>query len=359
MNPRILFSDFDGTLYINATISDADREALRRWRAAGNLFALASGRHVSALKEHLAQEGIEWDYLLCLNGAEAYDRDGQLLFETPIAISLLPELYRTMVQEDGCAKVCYGSRADRIRTEHCSDLNPEHTHYSESHLDSFEKFTQICTAMQTESEAPAVKKRVLERFGDFVCAELNGRCIDVNARGVSKSSGIAKLIERIGLDKACVYTIGDNFNDLCMLTDYNGYAVAHAPEAVRTQTGRTVKSIAELIDQVMTVSPSIHYYQKLVRDRIPEMIRHQGFTPITRRLNADEYLSELHRKLREETEEYLSDQSAEEIADILEVIEAICAAKGFSREEISRVKSEKYAKRGGFDKRIYLISKEG
>lgn len=358
MNRRILFSDFDGTLYVNATVSDEDREALRRWRAAGNLFALASGRQFSALKEHLAQEGVEWDYLICLNGAEAYDHNDQLLFETPIDIALLPRLYRTLVQDDGWANVCYGSRADRIRTENCSNLNPDHPHYPESHLVSFEKFTQICTAMQNESKAAAVKERVLERFGNFVCAELNGRCLDVNARGVSKSSGIAKLIERIGLDEDCVYTIGDNFNDLCMLTDYNGYAVAHAPEAVRAQTGHIVKSVAELINQVTTVSPNIHFYQKLVRDRIPEMIRQQGFTPITQRLNADEYLSELHRKLREETEEYLSDQSAEEIADILEVIEAICVTKGFSQEEIRRIKAEKYTKRGGFNERIYLIGKE-
>lgn len=359
MNQRILFSDFDGTLFVNGTVSDEDREALLRWRAAGNLFAMASGRHVSALQEHLAREGIEWDYLLCLNGAEAYDRDEQMLFETPIDIALLPELYRTMAQEDGWAKVCYGSRADRIKTAHCSDLNPKHTHYPEPHLVSIEKFTQICTAMQTESEASAVKERVMERFGDFVCAELNGHCIDVNARGVSKSSGIARLIERIGLDRSCVYTIGDNFNDLCMLTNYNGYAVAHALEPVRLQTGRTVKNVAELVDQVMSAAPRIHYYQKLVRDKSPELIRHQGFSPITRRLDDEEYLSELHRKLREETEEYLSDQSAEEIVDILEVLEAICSAKGFSWEEIARIKSEKQAKRGGFDERIYLIGKEG
>lgn len=358
MKRRILFSDFDGTLYINAKVSDADREALRRWRAAGNLFAMASGRQISALKDHLAEEGVEWDYLLCLNGAEGYDRNEQMLFETAIDIGLLPELYRTIVQDDGWANVCYGPRADRVKTENCSDFNSDHAHYPESHLASFSKFTQICTAMRTEAEAPAVKERVLARFGDYVCAELNGHCIDVNARGVSKSNGIAKLIERIGIGEDCVYAIGDNFNDLSMLTAYNGYAVAHAPEEVRRQAGHTVKSVAELIDHLLAEEPKSHYYGKLVRDSIPDMIRRQGFTPRTRVLDRDEYLSELNRKLREETEEYLSDENIEEIADILEVLEAICSAKEFSADEVLSLKAEKRRQRGGFEERIYLISKD-
>ena len=99
------------------------------------------------------------------------------------------------------------------------------------------------------------------------------------------------------------------------------------------------------------------YYGKLVRDQIPDMIRRQGYTPDIRTLNDEEYLSELYRKLREETEEFLSDENEEEIADILEVIEAICTAKGFSKETILRTKSEKRNARGGFEKRLYLISK--
>lgn len=99
------------------------------------------------------------------------------------------------------------------------------------------------------------------------------------------------------------------------------------------------------------------HYGKLVRDRIPEIIRRQGENPITRRLSDDEYVSELYRKLREETEEFLSDETAEEIADILEVIRAICAVKGFSMEEILRIRDAKRIERGGFEDRIYLIRK--
>ena len=197
----------------------------------------------------------------------------------------------------------------------------------------------------------------MKHFGDYVCAELNGRCIDVNARGVSKASGIAKLIGRIGVDENNVYTIGDNFNDLCMLTAYNGYAVAHAPEEVRRQAGNTVRSVAELIDQLMAEEPNVQHFGKLVRDKIPELISSEGFTPGTRRLSDAEYIAELNRKLREETDEYLAGENPEEIADILEVIEAICQAKNYSLSMIQEIKENKRKERGGFENRIYLIDK--
>ena len=64
-------------------------------------------------------------------------------------------------------------------------------------------------------------------------------------------------------------------------------------------------------------------YHKLVRDKIPEMIREQGETPVFRILEQEEYLKELDRKLHEEIREYQEDKSLEELADVLEVMLAI------------------------------------
>lgn len=360
MSRKILFSDFDGTLFINGVVSEADREAIRRWRAAGNLFAMASGRHLTPLKEHLGLQNVAYDYLLCLNGAEAFDSTDKRLFEIPINIELLPELYHTIVQGDGWANVCYGAYNARIRTENCSDYNTDHVHYLEDHLSTFSRFTQICSAARNKSPEGAfeIKHRVLERFGEYVDAEVNGWSVDINAKGVNKAAGIARVIEAIGVNEDDVYAVGDNFNDLSMLTAYHGCAVAHAPEAVRRQAGMTAGSVAELIDRIMAEDAREVRYEKLVRDRIPEIIKEEGFTPSVRILDQDEYISELHRKLREETEEYLRDENIEEIADILEVLEAIAAAKGFDCEEIRRVKKEKRETRGGFEKKLYLISKK-
>ncbi len=95
-------------------------------------------------------------------------------------------------------------------------------------------------------------------------------------------------------------------------------------------------------------------YNKLVRDRIPEIILASGKTCSTEILSDERYLEMLDAKLDEELAEYHRDQNIEELADLLEVLRAAALARGCSSEELERIRAEKAAKRGGFDKRILL-----
>jgi predicted house-cleaning noncanonical NTP pyrophosphatase (MazG superfamily) len=92
---------------------------------------------------------------------------------------------------------------------------------------------------------------------------------------------------------------------------------------------------------------------KLVRDKIPQIIKEAGKTPITRTLTDEEYLVELDKKLNEEIAEYQADKSIEEMADILEVLFAICEARGHSLDELMAVKEAKREARGGFAEKIF------
>ena len=95
-------------------------------------------------------------------------------------------------------------------------------------------------------------------------------------------------------------------------------------------------------------------YNKLVRDRIPEIINASGKTCITEILSDEDYLRMLDAKLDEELAEYHADQNIEELADLLEVIRVCAVARGYTIEELERVRAEKAAKRGGFEKKILL-----
>ena len=99
-------------------------------------------------------------------------------------------------------------------------------------------------------------------------------------------------------------------------------------------------------------------YNKLVRDKIPAIIAAQGELPHIRILEQEEYLHHLEAKLDEEVGEYHRDQTAEELADILEVVFALAEATGCTKEELMEIYRKKHDTRGGFEKRIYLISKE-
>ncbi len=99
-------------------------------------------------------------------------------------------------------------------------------------------------------------------------------------------------------------------------------------------------------------------YNKLVRDKIPQIIEAAGEKPQLRILEQEEYLQLLHDKLDEEVEEFHRDHSAEELADILEVVLALADSIGCTRVELAEIYRRKHEARGGFEKRVYLIGKE-
>ncbi len=96
-------------------------------------------------------------------------------------------------------------------------------------------------------------------------------------------------------------------------------------------------------------------YNKLVRDRIPEIIESKGGTYTTRILSDEEYAQKLDQKLGEELAEYLASHDPEELADLLEVIYACGARQGYSPADLERIRADKAAARGGFEKKILLI----
>lgn len=95
-------------------------------------------------------------------------------------------------------------------------------------------------------------------------------------------------------------------------------------------------------------------YNKLVRDKIPEIIEADGKECKTRILSNDEYIAALEAKLNEEVAEYQVDKNLEEMADVLEVLQAICTARGYSMDELEAMRAKKAEKRGGFRERIFL-----
>ncbi len=95
-------------------------------------------------------------------------------------------------------------------------------------------------------------------------------------------------------------------------------------------------------------------YNKLVRDKIPEIISAKGDNSTWHIADSEEYELKLHEKLREEVDEFLKSEDEEEIAEILEVLDAIITQHEFSKEDIMMAKDFKKAKRGGFEKRIIL-----
>jgi predicted house-cleaning noncanonical NTP pyrophosphatase (MazG superfamily) len=95
-------------------------------------------------------------------------------------------------------------------------------------------------------------------------------------------------------------------------------------------------------------------YNKLVRDKIPEIIEKQGNKYDIRIAEKDEHFMLLEAKLQEEVKEFLEDKNLEELADIMEVLYGLADNLGYSEEDLNNKRLEKREKRGGFKKGIVL-----
>jgi predicted house-cleaning noncanonical NTP pyrophosphatase (MazG superfamily) len=100
-------------------------------------------------------------------------------------------------------------------------------------------------------------------------------------------------------------------------------------------------------------------YNKLVRDRIPEIIEQTGKSYRTTVLTEEAYITELKKKAQEELNEFLESESKEEameeLADLLEIVHALANTYGASIEQVEEIRRKKAEKRGGFQERIFLI----
>ncbi|MGG0206654.1 nucleoside triphosphate pyrophosphohydrolase [Bacillus mycoides] len=100
-------------------------------------------------------------------------------------------------------------------------------------------------------------------------------------------------------------------------------------------------------------------YNKLIRNKIPQIIKANGKTPTTRILSEDAYIQELCKKTEEELTEYLEadtkENKLEELSDLLEIIKALAEHEGTTLEEINNIRKKKAEERGDFSDRVFLI----
>jgi len=102
-------------------------------------------------------------------------------------------------------------------------------------------------------------------------------------------------------------------------------------------------------------------YNKLVRDKIPQIIEDSGKVCTVEKLDTAEYVDALKTKMQEELEEFLEaseEHQLEELADLVEVIHSFVRNKGITINELEKIRQRKHDARGGFDKKIMLISVE-
>lgn len=249
---KIIASDFDGTITYNSEkMLDINIKAIERWRKAGNLFGIVTGRGAESICAELKRRGIDCDFILANNGSLCLF-EGKVLFEEKINSSIGAALLET-VYSFGCDSLGFD-----IGTALHGQLYDDDAEAVVSEFLKNEYFTQFNTVCPGETQEHAEKNAhilsgiIAEKHGGILNPLPNGRCIDICRVGCDKGTGIAKLAAKLGVGHENIFTVGDNFNDLAMLDRFESFAMNNACDEVKghASNGSTV-SVASMIEKLL------------------------------------------------------------------------------------------------------------
>ena len=243
---KIIGSDYDGTLNHNG-IGDDKRSAIRRWQAAGNAFALVSGRHASNVRQLHLEQNFGCDYFVGSNGAVIMNTDGEVVHadccDMEMLVPLLEYLY-----ELGCPVGLVHS-VNYFDVFPTRDLCTRDRDYTLATMPRIPYYTQVSTWLRSFEEAAAVAEKLRQRFGAYFNPMQNGLNVDIVRAGVNKATGLYRLMELAGAEYDDVITVGDNVNDYDMIKEFRSYAMESGVEAIKELADFVTPGVAELIDR--------------------------------------------------------------------------------------------------------------
>ncbi len=256
----ILASDYDGTLN-RGGISARDLEAVERFREAGNVFVIVSGRD-GHMYEYECKGRIKLDYVLGMNGGIVTIADGDRAGEIVVC---------DMVKNNGCIRWIaehiaknYGEflgcaiMLDRVTfhggyPDGLIDGDGKVKYAPLAEADRIGEFSMLNSRCETEELTAKCVAEINEKWGTVVNATQNGVCIDIPPAGMDKGAGVARLASMLGVPDDNIWCVGDNYNDISMIKRFHGCCVENGVPALKAAAEGIYPSVADVIDHIMSL----------------------------------------------------------------------------------------------------------
>ncbi len=243
---KIIGSDYDGTLNFGG-IDEKKLSAIERWRDAGNIFSLVSGRGPDSVLELYEEKKFGCDYLVANNGAVILRTDGSLIFRAECDGETAKPLVRYLF-ELGCPWAHIQTAFECRVFADGADCE-EDGEYTLGNMPEIPWFTQISTQLPTFEESAAVTQAVREKFSDKLNPLQNGECLDIVRSDINKAQGLYRLAEIVGAESADIIAVGDNINDRDMIAEFRSYAMANGVEEIKVLADFIVPEVTDLIEK--------------------------------------------------------------------------------------------------------------
>ena len=278
MPRRLISTDLDGTIVFNGSIPLRDREAMARWRAAGNLLVINTGRSVSALEHVVVPMGLEFDNAILYTGAAIVDEDIRVRHSTALPSGVVEDILDFVEGMPGVTVFTTGLDEDLLIYDTIGSGSELLTLFRPATRRELDGREVIGVPMRfTDSEMASRTETYLRRRWEGQAVGFrNQDFIDVVPASASKGEGLRQLVASLSESPAQApasdladdssasgeaeppvepietWSIGDSWNDISMhqAADHS-YALPWSPPEVVEQCDGTVSSLADLIDSLM------------------------------------------------------------------------------------------------------------
>lgn len=259
---RLLSTDLDGTIVFDGRVSDADVAAMRRWRDAGGLLVMNTGRSNTALASALDGFDVEYDYAVLYTGAVILDGAGQVLRARTLPLPVVREVVEEMSRHDPITVFVTTLAGDLQVYDAIGSGTELLTLFTRGSLADLAGRDVVGVPLHVSSVQAGIdlQSLVRDRWGGIVDGARNQDFLDLIPHGATKGAGLTDLVRLLTGPGGCfegrpieTYTLGDSWNDLPMhaVADHPVAMARSAPEVTRA-CERSTPSLAALVDEVLS-----------------------------------------------------------------------------------------------------------
>ncbi|MEI0445772.1 HAD-IIB family hydrolase [Brachyspira intermedia] len=249
---KLFFSDYDMTIYIHEKIDDSVFDAVKKWREAGNIFTIATGRNKFSIFEHIERHGLEFDYLIANNGALVFNNKREVIFKDAIDDEVSYKVIRFLHEKfGGTVEIANDNYIISVKSKDGNDILPFRVDkkINIKEIETVKDIIQI-NKMTSNAETTEIVANTINKEFEEVTAYANIRTVDIVKHTVNKANGVDfvyKLLKNNNQSIDKILVAGDSNNDIEMIKRYDGYAQINANEKIKAITDKYFNFISDII----------------------------------------------------------------------------------------------------------------
>lgn len=241
LKKQIVFSDYDGTIYITEQDMEKNIKIIEEYRRLGGKFVIATGRSKTSVNGVIEKYNMPYDYVIANNGAIIFDAHGNKIYEQTINVDISSKIINYLKSKENI-KIFYYDEDDKVE------------YRNQELLKIRARTPEIKTAKNIEMEINSL-------FGDNVIAhaafpsmyydDIKDSLVDIVSIKAGKEKAIEQLLEILNMQSEQAITIGDGRNDIAMIKQYNGFSMETAEDEVKAVATKIFKSVGDALEYLI------------------------------------------------------------------------------------------------------------